>query len=266
MSDVAADRVGVARGALLGGGAGPRARFAAGALTIVLLVIAAWEATILFGSIEQPELTIGMDFGIYMDRTRDWLAGQGFYLPYQLASPYAVFDSAPPPALYPPPILLITVPFALGVPALLWWGIPLAVIAASLRGAPWWAWPLLAALLVYPRTWIALLYGNPSLWAFAALSAGLGLIGAIKPTLLPFALVGFRSVRWRRFAFLAVVLALIFLPMWPDYITALRNARAPWIGDAGLVGEWPIAAVLVVVTHSSRRLPAQVRHESHGGE
>ena len=203
-------------------------------------------------SMVQPHLTIGMDFGIYMERTRDWLAGDGFYLPYQLSGPYDITASSPPPALYPPPILLITVPFALGLPAVLWWAIPLGVIGWSLRRTPWWAWPLLAALFVYPRTWIALVYGNPVLWAFAALTAGLGLLAALKPTLLPFALIGIRSRRWWQWAAVAAALSVPFIAMWPDYVTALSNAQAPWFGDAVLLGEWPIAAVLVVVSRLGR--------------
>jgi hypothetical protein len=113
------------------------ARFAAVAVTFVLLAIGGWELVIVLTSMEQPNLTIGMDFGIYVDRTRDWLAGDGFYLPYQLAGPYDVTASSPPPSLYPPPLLLSTVPFALGLPAVLWWAIPIGVMAWSLRSAPW---------------------------------------------------------------------------------------------------------------------------------
>jgi hypothetical protein len=228
------------------------ARFATVVVTVILLAVGVWELTIVLTSMEQPNLTVGMDFGIYMDRTRDWLAGNGFYLPYQLAGPYDVTASSPPPSLYPPPLLLITVPFALGLPMLLWWVIPLGVVGWSVRRAPWWAWPLLAAILVYPRTWIAVVYGNPSMWAFAALTAGLGLMAALKPTLLPFALVGIRSRRWWRWTALAALLSLPFLAMWPDFVTVLRNAQAPSFADAVLLGEWPIAAVLLVVSRFAR--------------
>jgi hypothetical protein len=91
-------------------------------------------------------------------------------------------------------------------------------------------------------------YGNPSMWAFAALTAGLGLMAALKPTLLPFALVGIRSRRWWQWTAVAAALSLPFIAMWSDFATALGNAQAPSFAGAVLLGEWPIAAVLVVVS------------------
>jgi hypothetical protein len=215
------------------------------ALTAVLLVVAAWEASVVFGAMSRPDVTLGMDFGIYMDRTRDWLAGDGFYLPHQLAGSYDV-GTGTPPALYPPVLLLLTVPFTV-LPAVLWWAIPLGVIGWSIRRAPWWVWPILALLLVYPRTWIVLIYGNPSLWAFAALAAGAGPLAALKPTLGPFALLGIRSRSWWLWAGVGLLVALPFGAMWVEYATAIGNARNDF-GLEYLIGEWPIAAALVLAT------------------
>ena len=129
-------------------------------------------------------------------------------------------------------------------------------------------WPLLAVLLCYPRTWVMLLYGNPSMWAFAALVAGLAWtwpapLVAIKVTLGPFALVGVRRRSWWITAVVALALSVPFAAMWPEYVTAISNARNGY-GLEYLVGEWPIAAALVIVawvraTRGTVRPPAADR-------
>ena len=186
-----------------------------------------------------------------MERTRAWLAGDGFYQSHQLEGPYNITQH-PRPALYPPVLLYLTVPFTF-LPAPLWWAIPLGIIGLAIRRVrpPVGTWPILAALLVYPRTWLVLLYGNPSMWAFAALTAGLAWTwpttwAMLKPTLGPFALLGINHREWWFGATVALLLALPFGPMWLDYMAAVGNAR----NDSGLdylFGEWPIAAALVVV-------------------
>ena len=163
-------------------------------------------------------------------------------------------------ALYPPTTLLLFVPFTLWIPAVLWWAIPLAVIAvAIIRVRPaWWSWPILAAVLLYPRTWIFLMYGNPAMWMLAALAAGAASgwptpLAALKLAFAPLALIGARDPRWRLgFAILAVV-SLPFGVMWLDYCRVLINAQNPF-GIGYLLGELPIAAALVVA----------LRWRSHG--
>ncbi len=224
-------------------------RFVAVALTGVLLLFAAIEGSIVLPpAIGHP--TVGMDFGIYMDRARSWLAGDGFYLPAQLAGPYLV-NADVVPTLYPPTLLYVLVPLTV-LPAILWWIVPLGIIAASLarlRPAPW-TWPILAAILCYPRTWVILVYGNPSLWALAALAAGLVwtwplAFVPIKPTLAPFALLGVRRRAFWKGIGVFALLALPFGGMWLDYLTAITNARNGF-GLDYLLGEIPIALALVV--------------------
>lgn len=219
-------------------------------LTAVLLTFAALEASIVFGSMARPDVTLGMDFGIYMDRTRSWLAGDGFYLARQLAGPYLVNEGAAP-ALYPPMLLYVLVPFTV-LPAVLWWAVPLGLVGVSLwRLRPSaWTWPILAIVLCYPRTWIVLVYGNPSLWAFAALAAGLAwkwplVFVVVKLTLAPFALLGVRRRAFWAGVALFVILALPFGQMWLDYLAAVMNARNGF-GLDYLIGELPIAAALGV--------------------
>jgi len=190
-------------------------RFGLQATTIVLLLFAALEVALLFSTMGRPAITLGLDFNIYMERTRAWLAGDGFYQAHQLAGPYTVTQH-PRPAFYPPLLLYLTIPFTI-LPAIFWWLIPLGIIVFALWKIrpPMWTWPILAALLVYPRTWVMLLYGNPSMWAFGALVAGLAWTwpsawALLKPTLGPFALLGIHRRAWWVGAGVALVLALPF--------------------------------------------------------
>ena len=225
-------------------------------LTAVFLAFAALEASVVIPPAYANGITLGMDFNIYQDRAASWLAGEGFYYPYQLAGPYVVGDVAPP-ALYPPTLLYVLVPFTV-LPAFLWWAIPLGIIFASLwrLRPPIWTWPMLAAVLCYPRTWIILVYGNPALWALAALTAGLVwkwplAFVSLKPTLAPFALLGIRSKAFWAGVAIALALALPFGGLWADYFTALGNARNG-MGLEYLVGELPIALILVLASAARR--------------
>jgi hypothetical protein len=101
-----------------------------------------------------------------------------------------------------------------------------------------------------------LIYGNPSMWAFASLVAGLvwswpAAMVAIKVTLSPFALVGVRRRSWWITVGIGLALSLPLAAMWPDYVTAISNARNSY-GLEYLLGEWPIAAALVIVAWGSR--------------
>jgi hypothetical protein len=225
-------------------------------LTGLFLVFAALEASIVLPPASANGVTLGMDFAIYQERAASWLAGDGFYHAYQLNGPYVVGEGAPP-ALYPPPLLYVLVP-SLVLPAVVWWVVPIGIIVASLwrMRPPIWTWPILAAVLCYPRTWIVLVYGNPSLWALAALAAGLVwtwplAMVPIKPTLAPFALLGIRSrVFWVGVA-IAVAASIPFGAMWIDYVTAMSNARNG-LGLEYLVGELPIALALVIASLGRR--------------
>jgi hypothetical protein len=244
-------------------------RFAAIVATVALLIIAALEASVIIGTMARPDLTVGLDFHIYLERTRSWLAGDGFYLERQLTGPYSIAGAYP--VMYPPTLLYLTVPFTV-LPAILWWLIPLGIIGASLyrlRPAVW-TWPILAATLCIPQTWMVLIYGNPSLWSFAALAAGLAwtwplAFVALKPTLAPFALVG---VRRRSFWMGVAAFALLALPfgaMWLDYLTVILNTRNE-LGIEYLVGQWPLGVALVVsgLTSPRRRQDApRTRRRPH---
>jgi hypothetical protein len=170
----------------------------------------------------------GLDRRIYMVATERWLAGGSFYEPYQLAGPYPIDRIE---ILYPPALLLVTVPF-LAVPASLWWGVPLGVtVWALLRLRPTpIVWPLLALCVIWPPTITKLLTGNPVMWALAALSVGVILVGPavfvlIKPSLAPFALWGIWHRRWWLALLAFGALSVPFGALWLDWLTAVSNSQ-----------------------------------------
>jgi hypothetical protein len=216
------------------------------ALTGLILVFAALDAAVVlpFSLSYHGGVAVGMDYGIYMDRTRDWLAGDGFYRSRQLAGlPYEIQNGD---SFYPPTLLYLLVPFALGLPAVLWWLIPLLIIAAALFHIrpPMWTWPIMAFALLIPRASLVLVLGNPSLWMIAAAFAGVAwrwpaALLLLKPTLAPFALIGIRQRSWWIGLAVLVVLSIPFGAMWLDYGTALLNAQNPR-GLEYTLGEWPL--------------------------
>jgi hypothetical protein len=222
------------------------------ALKAAAVVVLAGAAAVTIESVPGILASIGIDFRVYQGYTTSWLHGGPLYAPAQLAGPYSIEDLNG--NAYPPTLLWLTAPFALGLPAVLWWAVPLGVIAASLaRVRPSRAgWLLLACLLVYPRTWYALLLGNPALWAYAAIAAGAAwgwpaALAAIKLPLAPFALPGWRRRDWRAAVLGLVALSLPFGVLWVQYGEALLNARSGR-GLSYTLGDWPVAAVLLVAT------------------
>jgi hypothetical protein len=204
-------------------------------ITGCLLGLAAAELAILATqtvAVTTPEYEFGQDHRFYVDVARRWLETGVFYLPHQTVGPYSVTLMSD--VLYPPTALLLFVPFTL-LPWPVWWLIPLGTLGyvlASLRPALW-SWPLLAAIVLWPRTLGAIVYGNTDLWIAAAVAAGIKLgwplaLIALKPTFLPLLLVLGRDRRtW--FALLVVALAgLPFLRLWPDYVLAMQNLRIGW--------------------------------------
>lgn len=180
---------------------------------------------------------LGVDLQQYTIATQDWLAGRGWLHEWQVAGPYVipdlVFDPQRLPVLYPPPVILLFLPWAT-MPVLgpMWWAIPLGIIGTSVR--KWrprsWTWPILVLLAMHPMSFWLVVSGNPVIWASAALALGLryqwpAVLVLVKPTLAPFALVGITRASWWVALGACVVVSLAFLPMWPDYVRSLLNAR-----------------------------------------
>jgi hypothetical protein len=200
----------------------------AAGLSIAVLGIAALELAANLSYVLPPgDSFLGMDFLFYRDIAARWVETGAYYLPHQLAGPYPATLMVV--NLYPPPALLLFVPF-LVLPAILWWVIPISVLVAFVawcRPAPI-AWPFLALVLVWPRTQTAFLFGNTDLWMAAAVAGGLrwgwpAALLVVKPTFLVLAVVGLRR---REFWIALAALALISIPMaalWLDYVQAMRN-------------------------------------------
>lgn len=192
---------------------------------------------------------VGSDLDPYLVFTRTWLASGNFYQPAQLAGPYSV--EALTANVYPPTLLYLTVPFAVGLPVVLWWVLPLGLIAAAIRACrpAWWGLPGIGFALACPRVWTILVAGNPAMWAIAFGLAGVawgwpGPFAAVKTTFAPLALVGLGHRVWWRGVVIALALCVPFGAMWVDYAHVLLNARS----DRGLVyvlGEWPVALGLL---------------------
>lgn len=204
-----------------------------------------WTMTV--GSSTYP---VGCDYTALRDAAARWLGGGGFYLPAQLAGPYATLapPGAPPIIMYPPLALWLFVPFVY-LPTILWWLVPLGLGAYGLwRLHPArWTWPFMAALALWPRIPEAVQNGNPAMWAFAfgALALSFGWTGPLllfKPTLAPFALLGM-SRRWWIALGIVTLAALPFGGMWLDYLAVIRNAQPD---GAFLLHDYPLMLVPVV--------------------
>ena len=210
------------------------------ALSAILLAIPVAFVLLIPHPLEQP---FGVDFRLYQDATARWLSGGSFYQPYQLAGPYPISAGD---ILYPPVALWLFVPFAVdggpvlaAIQAVVWWALPLGVVAAvvvALRPRPL-AWPLIALCVANPTTLLKIWTGNPVIWSLAAMA--LAVVGAsrfaapfvlLKPSLAPFALFGIRRRSWWLGAVVFAVLCLPFGAMWLDWLTTLRNSQG---GDDG---------------------------------
>jgi hypothetical protein len=199
-------------------------------LTGLLLAVGTVWTLQLWSIISSHQGGVGVDFHRYQELTGQWLSTGHFYLDRQLAGPTTVRDGDP---LYPPTLLYLLVPFQV-LPELLWWAIPLTVFACVLvRLRPRaWTWPLLAAVLVWPRTPALIIYGNPGMWIDAAIAAGVlwawpSALVLLKPSLLPLALLGIRKRSWWIAVGLLTLAALPFGTLWLDYLTVLRNSAVP---------------------------------------
>jgi hypothetical protein len=202
------------------------------ALAIAGVAATVGELAVVVPKMQTLDGSFGVDFHQYLDHARRWLDGGGFYLPSQLAGPYRVYDVLPP--LYPPPFLLLILPF-LWLPQAVWWAVPLLTLAAVCwhwRPGPWGV-AAIAWLVAWPRTYEIVLFGNPSLWiaAFAALGtvAAWPYVGVLlKPSLAPLALLGARHRSWWFALAAGLLISLPFGLMWVDYARALVNADQGW--------------------------------------
>jgi hypothetical protein len=199
-----------------------------GALAVPAVLALLWAAVTLPHSTDP---LIGHDYRLYMDATRQWLAGGAFYPAWQLAGPYTAEQF---PILYPPQALVLFVPFTV-LPEPLWFGIPTLLTAWIVVGhsPARWTWPVMLALFVFwPVQWLPYVSGTPTIWVVAAVAAGTrwgwpAALVLVKPTLAPFALIGIRHRGWWVVAAGLAILAVAFAPLTVKWIRSVANLTGP---------------------------------------
>lgn len=214
-------------------GLGRLARPLAFGLSVALLVLAAvvfdlrWHAFASRGY-------VGVDYDTYLTAARRWLDTGSMYFPYQVQGPYVLkpwpYTADIMPGIYPPHMIYLFAPF-LVLPSVLWWAVPLGVTAyviAAFRPAPW-TWPIMAGLVALPDTLSGMIVGNTTMWLMAFVACGLrwnwpSVLVTLKPSLLPFALIGSRHRSWWAAAVIVGLASLPMLPLWFDYARAVENA------------------------------------------
>jgi hypothetical protein len=228
-------------------------------------VILAWAALVGWLAFDQAASLgrVGSDLDLYVSATRDWLSGGSFYPAHQLAGPYVI---SPGDILYPPTTIPLFVPF-LVVPYVVFVLIPFAMVGwviVRMRPRPW-AWPLMAACLAFTPSLVKIVHLNPVMWVSMAVGLAVvwawpGVLVLIKPSLAPFALIGIHRRSWWISLAAAGVLALLFLPMWPDYFTVLLNSRNPQ-GLLYSLDDVPLV-VIPLIAWVARRRPMPVPVEA----
>jgi hypothetical protein len=230
------------------------------AIALVTLTLAGWGVALVtvtdwFGR------SFAIDYGIYMSAVDHWLAGGGWYQARQLSGPYPIELGD---ILYPPILLYLLVPFRLLGPWL-WWTLPAAILSWVVwrhRPAPW-ALALIGLCLAWPYTPAKYVFGNPVIWAAAAVGLGTiwrwpAALALLKPTVVPFALVGIRDRRWW---VVVIVLLVASLPFFADtlrYPQVLLDAQTnPVDGRGGplySLTEFPLMAIGVIAYFGRRRI------------
>lgn len=222
-------------------------------VAVVFVAMFAWQ--FLTAPPESLRHLAGIDLQIYSGAAQGWLHGDGFYLDRQLHGPYPIQEGD---VLYPPTWLFLFVPASVA-PWPLWWLIPLGTmtwVLVRLRPSPL-GWATIAAFLAWPPTASLLLTGNPGIWLVAALALATihrwpAVLLVTKVTVAPLALFGIRDRRWWIGLLVIVGLSPLFMPMWPDYIRVLLDAKHP-AGILYSVQDLPMYMIPLVAWATSRR-------------
>jgi len=223
-------------------------------LTVMILIAVTVECVVLYRIIDDLD-AVGVDLSYYADVARRWVETGVYYTDRQLSGPYQVQTLVD--NLYPPHALYLFVPFMV-LPAILWWLIPLGLIAYVV----WWcrpavaAWPILALLLLFPKTPNQIIYGNTDMWVAAAIAAGVrwgwpSVLVSFKPSLAVFGVLGIRTRAWWIAAAVLALVSLPFIGLWLQYPTVMRNSTAGWYYSFGNLPFFVLPIVAWIV--STRR-------------
>ena len=230
-----------------------RSRLAAISVILVVgLVVASVVATT---AVAAANNQWGVDLGIMRALGHRWMVTGSMYAPYQLAGPYSLGEAlwlSETPGVYPPAVAPLYAGLSL-VPVaflFLWWIVPIAIVARwVVRCRPvLWAWVMIAACFVWPLTSWQFFVGGTAMWTTAFVAAGLRWPGAaalvlLKPTLWPFALIGFRHRSW--WLVVMVIAVLTMLGPWRDYLTVISYTEATG-GLLYSLGNVPMMAIPVI--------------------
>jgi hypothetical protein len=199
-------------------------------ITVAVITLAAVELA--FGIYGPPNwrAAIGNDLRLYAEQVQIALAGGPWYHDRQLHGPYAIEWGD---ILYPPVTILFFAPWVMA-PFAAWLAIPLGVTGFFIsrwRPGPW-AWVLIALCILWPSTLLKAISGNPSLWVMMLVALGLrygwpAALILLKPSFLPFALIGVRSKPWWIAAAGLGVFSLFFLAPTIQYPQVILDARSP---------------------------------------
>lgn len=217
--------------------------------TVAIAILAVIE--LLYGIFGPPnwQLAIGDDLAYYANLARKLFGGGGWYPDRQLHGPWTIIlwtDEV----LYPPAAAWVFAPFMfLPVAALL--AIALGLFVWLLR--EWrpamWTWPLIALCFLWPMTLLKGISGTSSLFVTIALALGLRFRGPavailLKPSFLPFALVGIRSRGWWVGLGILVLLSLPWLYETLIYPKVMLDSRNP---DGALYSLVDLPMILIPV-------------------
>jgi hypothetical protein len=220
-----------------------------------MLFILAWDVVFLVSNATDSMAAAGTDFYFYRDATKTWLATGQFYPAWQTTGPY-VLALDHPGILYPPVVLILLVPFAFlptPIAVLAWWGIPLAaivVVVASWRPSLQ-AVVLILACLAWGGSISLVLFGNPMLWAVAAMALGTKLgwpyaLILLKPSLAPLALLGVKHRSWWIVVAAAAIVSLAFGSLWVDWVHVMMNTTGPLANVAYSLHDVPLMLIPLI--------------------
>ena len=202
---------------------------------VVAVTVVGWSLALVV-QFQWFRSSFDIDYGIYMHAVDHWLATGEWYADRQLHGPYPIELGD---VLYPPDLLYLLVPFRLLGPAP-WTFIPMVLIAGVVvRHRPaLWAWLLISLCLAWPVTPAKFVFGNPVIWLTAAVALGTryswpSALVLIKPTVIPFALLGIRDRRWWLVVLVMGLLSLPFLADTLRYIPVLLDAETNPIDGRG---------------------------------
>jgi hypothetical protein len=217
------------------------------AVTGVILAMLVVDLVPLLPNLDSDKIAI--DFNLYVDTTRRFMNGGGYYLPYQLEGPYA---ADPGVILYPPTFIPMMLPFTV-LPWPTYWLAPIAAVvyATWVHRPRIVAWPLIALCLWWPGTIVNLVAGNPVLLFMGALALATiwhwqSVVIFLKPSLIPFAFFGVWKRSWWIALGVLVLLSLPFGVMWLEYAKVLVNARHE-LGLLYNLGQVPLMLLPVAI-------------------